>query len=72
MTRHQPTRSCKKSWTKPTWTKPTKSKVHKTPFAFDMPGWLPSTFTVKMPRKTVYVCASRFRADDCDFTICPF
>ena len=68
MTRHQPTRSCKKPWTKPTWTKPTRSKVRKTPFAFDMPGPIPGTFTVE----AVYVCACRFRADDCDFTIDPF
>jgi len=65
MTRLQLDRACK---AKPTPTKPTQSKVRATPCAFDIPGWIPSTFTVK----TVYVCASRFRAPDCDFTIKPW
>ena len=69
MTRLQLDRACK---AKPTPTKPTQSKVRATPFAFDIPGWIPSTFTVKIPRKAVYVCASRFRAPDCDFTIKPW
>jgi hypothetical protein len=65
MTRLQLDRACK---AKPTPTKPTQSKVvYSHPFSFDR---CPLPFAVA--RKTVYVCASRFRAPDCDFTIKPW
>ena len=65
MTRLQLSRACKAA---PTLTKPTQPKVRATPFALDIPGCIPSAF----PDKTVYVCASRFRTPDCDFTIKPW
>jgi hypothetical protein len=67
MTRLQLHRACKAN---PSPTKPTQSKVvYSHPFSFDR-CTMPTAFAVA--RKPVYVCASRFRAPDCDFTIKPW